>query len=259
MNTSGSILLVDDEPAFLHANQRMLDREGYACQTAQQVDDALALLRDNDYDLLIADIKMPGNPDLRLIREALKLAPAMPVILVTGCPAVDSAQLAIQLPVLAYLTKPLDFDQLLIHVGKAMTHSLMHQTLTRTRLDLQHCLDEVQHLQASLSIAQKVGEPESSADFWNTVVQQLLRCVQRLEQSRPTPSTRHALPRNPHFANPRQQTALHAAVEDAVDVIERTRHSFKSKELADLRCRLQRVLKKTRKSAANHGTQAMFE
>lgn len=79
-----TILLADDEPSFREATADLLRREGYACDEAASADAVQAALQQECYDLLIADIRMPGNPNLRIVRDAQNLVPGLPVILVTG-------------------------------------------------------------------------------------------------------------------------------------------------------------------------------
>lgn len=70
-------------------------------------------LKHSKYDLLVTDIKMPGNSNLELIGELSKVTEDMPVILVTGYPSERSAIHAIELSVVACLVKPFDFEELL--------------------------------------------------------------------------------------------------------------------------------------------------
>ena len=80
----GSILLADDEDAFRQMTAEVLRRDGYDCHCASDGHRAAEMLRANRYHLLIADIKMPGNAKLELVRETQQLARGMPVILVTA-------------------------------------------------------------------------------------------------------------------------------------------------------------------------------
>jgi DNA-binding response OmpR family regulator len=65
----GRILLADDEKNFLEAHADLLREEGYVCDCAADADTAKKLLMRSEYDLLIADIKMPGNNELELIES----------------------------------------------------------------------------------------------------------------------------------------------------------------------------------------------
>ena len=113
MDHPGRILIADDEETFLHSTADLLRREGYECDCATDAATAADKLKQTKYDLFIADIKMPGNWELELIREIRSITKDMPVILVTGSPSLDTTKQAVQLRVVAYLVKPVDFDQLL--------------------------------------------------------------------------------------------------------------------------------------------------
>lgn len=108
----GSILIADDEDTFLQSTARLLRREGYDCDCAADANEAIEMLSVRRYDLLVSDIRMPGNPDMRLLREVQRNAEGMPVILVTGHPSVGTAIESIRLAVAAYLIKPIDFEEL---------------------------------------------------------------------------------------------------------------------------------------------------
>ncbi|NQT36214.1 MAG: response regulator, partial [Planctomycetes bacterium] len=123
MPSAGRILIADDEPMFLETTAELLGYRDYRCDCARDAAEAAGLLSRNRYDLLISDIRMPGNPRLELIRALHEIAPGMPTILVTGNPSVDTAVAAIGLPVLAYMLKPIDFDELLGRVDQCMRKS----------------------------------------------------------------------------------------------------------------------------------------
>lgn len=66
----GSILVADDEETFRESTCRLLRREGFVCHWVKDADEAVERLHCERFDLLVADIRMPRNPDLRLIRAA---------------------------------------------------------------------------------------------------------------------------------------------------------------------------------------------
>lgn len=111
MDASGHILLADDEESFLSTTARLLRREGYTCDCAKDASTAIQMLREQEYDVLISDIRMPGNDDLELIREASQIAKGLPVILITGYPTVQTAIQSVGVNVSSYLVKPIDVAQ----------------------------------------------------------------------------------------------------------------------------------------------------
>ena len=66
----GAILIADDEETFRESTCRLLRREGFDCRCAKDGEEAVESLRRGRFDLLVADIRMPRNSDLRVVREA---------------------------------------------------------------------------------------------------------------------------------------------------------------------------------------------
>jgi DNA-binding NarL/FixJ family response regulator len=117
-SSKGRLLIADDEPQFRDAIAQLLQLEGYTCESAPNSQVCQELLAQKQFDVLIADIRMPGNTDLELLEQVQGLH--LPVIVVTGYPSVPSAIRAIKLPVVAYLVKPFNFSELLREVERAM-------------------------------------------------------------------------------------------------------------------------------------------
>ena len=120
MTLPARLLLADDEETFRNSVAVLLRREGYVCDVASTVDDAIEKLNANPYDLLITDLRMPGNMDLELLKAASAGNGALPVIVVTAYPSVPTAIEAVRCAVVDYLVKPFDFDQLVRAVRQAL-------------------------------------------------------------------------------------------------------------------------------------------
>jgi DNA-binding NtrC family response regulator len=116
MDSSGRILIADNDESVLITTTDLLRKAGYPCTPARDGLEALQALEANEYDLLIAEIQMPGNEELELVRAARFFAPNMPVIIFTAYPSLPSAIASIQLRVTAYLVKPVEFSTLVQHV-----------------------------------------------------------------------------------------------------------------------------------------------
>ncbi len=115
------ILLVDDEESIRKLLSRMLEST-YDVEVAADGDAAIRLLREPDahYDLLISDLNMPGMDGLTLIREAQRIDPALPAVVITGYSTESSAIEALNLGVAGYLTKPFGTTQVLAAAAKAL-------------------------------------------------------------------------------------------------------------------------------------------
>ena len=133
MPESGKILLADDEQTFLRSTADLLREEGYECDCSPDGRAVVEMLKKEEYDLLIADIKMPGNSELELIQELPRIAEGLPVILVTGYPSLNSAIRSIQLPVVSYLIKPIEFDELLAQIRTSIRRFRIYRSLCRTQ------------------------------------------------------------------------------------------------------------------------------
>jgi EAL domain-containing protein (putative c-di-GMP-specific phosphodiesterase class I) len=104
---TASILAVDDDPAMLRLLASALSRAGYRAIDAQSGVQALALLETEKVDAIITDLAMPGMPGLEFMRRVRERDPDLPILVITGAPAVDTAIGSIDVGVFRYLTKPI--------------------------------------------------------------------------------------------------------------------------------------------------------
>ncbi len=243
MSSIGSILMADDEDTFRQSTAYLLRQRGYSCDCASDGAEALRLIRQNDYDLLVSDIKMPGNDDLSLIRKAQELTGGLPVILVTGFPCVETATRSVPLPVVAYLTKPVEFEELCGSVEAVMDQSRTKRLAERTLETLDVCARELRQAAQDLGPS-KLDRRARLANSLDSTTMSLAECYQAFHRL-------HASLTGAEFATDPCRVlkcsrlgALESAVRDSIDTIEQTKNSFKSKELGGLRRRLIELLKK---------------
>jgi DNA-binding NtrC family response regulator len=85
-----NVLVVDDEQVVLQSCQRILSPEGYEVDTSTSAADALGMLGNKDYGLVITDMKMPGMDGLEFIRQVKTKSPDMNIVLITGYPSQES-------------------------------------------------------------------------------------------------------------------------------------------------------------------------
>jgi excisionase family DNA binding protein len=114
------VLVVDDEASIRELLSKTLALAEYEVDTAPDGRAAIERLRLGSYDLLIADLKMPGLDGLALIREAKRLKADLPVIIITGFSTESSAIEAVNLGVAGYLTKPFRVPQVLAAAARAL-------------------------------------------------------------------------------------------------------------------------------------------
>jgi DNA-binding NtrC family response regulator len=119
-NTRQRVLVVDDEASIRDLLSKTLALAEYDVDTAPDGTTALDRMRAFSYDLLIADLRMPGMDGLTLIRQAKRIKADIPVIIITGFSTESSAIEAVNLGVAGYLTKPFRVPQVLAAASKAL-------------------------------------------------------------------------------------------------------------------------------------------
>ena len=119
-NTRQRVLVVDDEASIRDLLSKTLALAEYDVDTAPDGTTALDRMRALSYDLLIADLRMPGMDGITLIRQAKRMKADLPVIIITGFSTESSAIEAVNLGVAGYLTKPFRVPQVLAAASKAL-------------------------------------------------------------------------------------------------------------------------------------------
>ena len=118
--TRPRVLVVDDEASIRDLLAKTLALAEYDVDVSPDGRSALERMRLYPYDLLIADLKMPGMDGLSVIREAKRYKADLPVIIITGFSTESSAIEAVNLGVAGYLTKPFRVPQVLAAAAKAL-------------------------------------------------------------------------------------------------------------------------------------------
>jgi len=113
------ILLVDDDAAVLRVIQKRLEKAGHQVVACAGGAEALAILADQVFDVMVSDIHMPGLSGLALLRAVREHDLDLPVVLVTGNPGVKSAADAVGYGAFRYLIKPVPFEELNAVVTRA--------------------------------------------------------------------------------------------------------------------------------------------
>lgn len=235
MNGYGNVLVADDEHTFREATCRLFQRNGFECVGVSDGDQTVEQLRHHRYDLLVADIRMPRNPDLRVVQAARETNSQMAVILVTGYPSMDTAIQSIQLPVVAYLTKPVDFDELLKHAAPAIEFSRARERLTAVRRRLSTCLADLEAAELKPFTRCDMVHDDLSLGTIRTLAAALSEIVELYTRlgGEGTPANLCQLLDCSMRASHRDE------IVHAIEVLKKTKDTFKSKALAELRARLE--------------------
>jgi DNA-binding NtrC family response regulator len=139
---TAKILVVDDEEVVLRSCQRIL-RDDYAVQAVLDGYSALKKIDEEDFDILLLDVMMPGMDGLELLQQVKERHPEIDVIMMTGLSEIQTAVKAMKLGAFDYLSKPFDPDELKLIVVRALerrkllqqNHQLKSEVATKYRFE----------------------------------------------------------------------------------------------------------------------------
>jgi len=248
MKSEGTILLADDEETFAKATQTLLLGEGFQCHTVGDVRELSSALEQNSYDLLITDLKMPGNRVMEMVDEIQTRSKILPVIVVTGYPSLASAVDSVRLNVLEYIVKPVDYPHLLQSVRKGVQFKRQLQTVRSVRTLARERLDQLEDIENALLTIGNIDEQPSTGTVSGQpslpkLQEQLQSVVEHLKnQSLPV---QHSQAKASQDAIISDYYQLREGLYETIQVLQLTKGNFRSKELANLRMKLQDLLKTT--------------
>lgn len=125
------VLLVDDEKDFIESLSERLQIRGFSVQTALSGDAALDLIRQEDLDVVVLDVLMPGKDGIETLREIKNIRPLLQVIMLTGHATVETAIEGMKLGAHDFLMKPTDTEDLVEKISKAHGIKTEHQDRIR--------------------------------------------------------------------------------------------------------------------------------
>jgi len=239
----GRVLVADDDGNYLKTVCGLLQRAGYECDGVPDGSAAIERLQQDGYDLLIADIRMPGNEHLELVEKTRHVAEGLPIILVTGYPSKETAQEAIGTSVVRYLEKPYDDQTLIEAVGRSIARFRTARSVRKASERMREWSGEMEGLM------RRIAEPEPDnprplplvefIDLWLKSIMAALADLRLLTEGllySPDSSDVCRLmecPRLDHLVKQLRKT---------IQVLEDTKGSFKSKALGELRRDLEATL-----------------
>jgi CheY-like chemotaxis protein len=228
--SKGRILLADDDASYAATMAELLRAEGYDVTIAKDGDEAFNVAQREQFDLLLADLEMPGNEDLALVRGVASRHGNLPIIIVTGFPSIRTTMACIELPVTAYLLKPVGFRELDERIEQAVTRYRAYrradERLEQWRQDL-----------AEVSTPTGGTGPEA---FMRLALRNVMGSLSDVGElaGRTQGAAVAPAPHTCQVLNCPRAAQLVAAVQETVFVLEETRSAFKSTQLRDLRRKL---------------------
>jgi DNA-binding NtrC family response regulator len=139
------LLILDEDRIILQSLSQFLAREGYEVKTTDDPADAMALLEASQFELLLADINMPGIKPADFLRDVRRRFAHTLVLVITGYGSIEGAVEATKMGAFDYLTKPIVDDEIRVVVEKAVRQqSLLFENQTlKQQLDLRFGLENI--------------------------------------------------------------------------------------------------------------------
>lgn len=247
-NLTGRILIADDEQTFLAATAQLLRNEGFECDCAEDATIVLKKLAEKDYDLLIADIKMPGNSNLELVKYLSQSERSISIILVTGYPSQQTAIEAVKLPITAYLVKPVDFTELLQKTKTAIKINRLYKTVVITRKNLQEWTEQLLTIELALQNGKINSFEEALKSFLEITT---LRIDDTFNNIRLATDLLDGLDSQAQICQIMQCPQLDELTEgikETVETLQGSRELYKSKQLGVIRVKLEKLLRNIHKN-----------
>ncbi len=119
--SKGHVLVIDDEPTLLEACEETLSYHGYDVRLQATARDGVESVRQETFDLVLIDLRMPDTDGLHILREIRSIDENVMTVMITGFPTIATAVEAVKEGAFDYLPKPFTPDQLLIVVDRALS------------------------------------------------------------------------------------------------------------------------------------------
>jgi DNA-binding NtrC family response regulator len=136
---TAGVLVVDDEFSVRDSLEQWFKKDGYRTRSAKDAGEALKILQDSPWDVLLVDIRMPGMDGMELQRRVHAINPAIIVIMITAYASVETAVQALKEGAFDYITKPIDPDEL-SHVVK---RAIEQRRLVSENVQLREKVDQL--------------------------------------------------------------------------------------------------------------------
>jgi DNA-binding response OmpR family regulator len=231
--TRGRILLADDDSSYSATMAELLRAEGYEVTCVTDGAAAFEAAQREQFDLLLADLEMPGNEDLALVKGVAGRHGNLPIIIVTGFPSLRTAMASIELPVSAYLVKPVTFPNLASRIDQAVTRYRAFR-----RAD-----ERLEQMRQELAQAAVPTSGTGREAFMRLALRNVMGSLTDVEQLATDPAAASGVVAHTcQQLNCPRGAQLSEAVRETIYVLEETRSSFKSTQLRDLRRKLNLLL-----------------
>ncbi len=127
------VIIVDDDPTFGLMIKNFLTKNGFEADEVLNARNCVKAMQEKTYDIALLDFRLPDMDGIELLKQIKHKNPALPVILMTSYANIRTAVKAMQLGAFDYLTKPVNPDETLLTIKKALQAPEKHKPVTKTR------------------------------------------------------------------------------------------------------------------------------
>jgi DNA-binding NtrC family response regulator len=162
------ILFVDDEKSILELLKKVFTKEGYSVQTAMSAGKAFELLDENDFDLILTDIRLPQKSGMDILKQVMKKKPEIPVIMMTAYGTIKQAVEAFKIGAVDYVVKPFDLEELKLIVNhglekrKLKEENILLKKELKEKFNIENIIGKSKIMQEVFNLIEKISATDST-------------------------------------------------------------------------------------------------
>ena len=167
-NRGHKVLVVDDDLEMGRLIADVLQEDGFFVTIMGDSLEASKILKKEDFDVIVTDLKMKGLKGLDLLEEVKRVAPLTPVIIITAFGTIESAIQAMKMGAYDYITKPFQIDEIILTVRKALENRLLKKEVLRlkkeveSRYDFHHLIGRSPSMQRIYDLIERISDSSSN-------------------------------------------------------------------------------------------------
>ncbi len=161
-------LVIDDDVATLELMKFQLSSEGFEVTTAERGETGLKLVAENVYDIILTDLNLPDFNGIEMVRRCKEISPDTEIIMITGDGSTEKAIEATKAGAFHYVEKPVEFEELILLIGKAIDRKRQSAEIRelRGKLSSRHTYEGViggsRAMQGIYEIIESVAESDAN-------------------------------------------------------------------------------------------------
>lgn len=162
------LLVIDDEKSILDLLSVVFEKEGYAVKTSLSATRAVEFMNNEDFDMIITDIKMPRMNGMELLRHVRQKRPDIPIVMITAYGTIKQAVEALKAGAMDYIVKPFDVEELKIIVAQGLEkkrlreENLFLKKELKDKYDFENMIGKSRVMREIYDLVEKVAGTDST-------------------------------------------------------------------------------------------------